>query len=470
MVPSPRPTAWVVDDSPLDGTRAASALRNDYDVLVFSDGSAALEHLASHPAPDVMVLDWVMPGISGIDVCRFVRSSSQRGTQSIAILLLTGHQRTEQVVEGLAAGANDYLSKPYAEEELRARVASLLRSKELLERAERAERSLRVVLDTAPDALLALDAGGRVSYANAEAARALGLSVEQIHGKQATDLVPGIRLENERETPTPTSFADIAIGTDVYAPVVRLFSSDDGGGNTTVALRKVTEHRRREAQRLDFYAIIAHDLRSPLNSILLRTELLVAGGRGALNDAVITDLLKIKKHVGSLVEWITDFLELARLESPAYHIEKKPVDLVALVEDVLDDLQPIIDAANHSLVSSNDGSLATVLGDRVRLAQVITNLVTNAVKFTPSDGKIRLTIHTIDDQVEVCVEDTGPGIDPAFLPTLTHPYMRASGGKESGTGLGLMIVRQILEAHGTLIHVQTELGQGARFWFRLPRL
>ncbi|HEX4479019.1 MAG TPA: ATP-binding protein, partial [Polyangiaceae bacterium] len=389
------------------------------------------------------------------------------GTQSIAILLLTGHQRTEQVVEGLAAGANDYLSKPYAEEELRARVASLVRSKELLERAERAERSLRLVLDTAPDALLALDAEGRVSYANTEAARALGLSLEQIHGKPAKELVPGISLESEHPT-TPTSLGDVAIGQDVYAPVVRLFSSDEGG-NTTVALRKVTERRKREAQRLDFYAIIAHDLRSPLSSILLRTELLVAGGRGALNDAVITDLLKIKKHVGSLVEWITDFLELARLESPAYQIEKKPVDLVALVADVLDDLQPVIDAAKHSFVSSNDGTSATVIGDRVRLAQVITNLVTNAVKFTPSGGKVRLTVHTIDDQVEVCVEDTGPGIDAAFVPTLTHPYMRASGAKESGTGLGLMIVRQILEAHGSVIHVQTELGQGARFWFRLPK-
>src|SRR5690349_18122896 len=129
---------WIVDDSRLEAERARSALGQECDVELFSDGSAALERLATGAVPDVMVLDWVMPGISGIEVCRFLRSP-QGGHSSVGILMLTTHRQTEHIVEGLSAGANDFLAKPYEDAELLARVRAQLRARQLLERAERAE-------------------------------------------------------------------------------------------------------------------------------------------------------------------------------------------------------------------------------------------------------------------------------------------------------------------------------------------
>src|SRR6187402_2077449 len=121
VAPGTHPVVWIVDDSALDAERARGVLKAHYAVHVFHDGSAMLEHLAGHPPPDVLVLNWLMPGISGIEVCRFLRAGHGARPQ-LAILLLTMQTRTEQIVEGLQAGANDYLVKPYADPELRARV------------------------------------------------------------------------------------------------------------------------------------------------------------------------------------------------------------------------------------------------------------------------------------------------------------------------------------------------------------
>jgi two-component system phosphate regulon sensor histidine kinase PhoR len=386
--------------------------------------------------------------------------------------LLTGHQRTEQIVEGLSAGANDYLSKPYAEEELRARVAALLRSKELLERAEAAEQVVRLVLDSAPEALLVLDSAGRVSYLNAEAERVLRAPTAALLGKHPSDVVAGVSWDAAtRSPPSGLPLADVTIGDQLFSPLVRVFPLDDGT-STTISFRNVTEHRQREAKRLDFYAVVAHDLRSPLSAIHLRADALLAGLRGPLSEEVATDLQKIRKNVKSLVSLIDDFLEIARLDSPAGIMEPRPVDLVPILEAVLDDVEPLAGAEEHDLRVSIPNEPALVSGDPVRLAQVLTNLVTNAIKYTPRGGKLRASILAGPSHIEARIDDNGPGIDPALVPTLTDRYVRGSGGAAGapGTGLGLMIAKQILEAHGTELCVDTELGRGSSFWFRLPRI
>jgi two-component system phosphate regulon sensor histidine kinase PhoR len=133
---------WVVDDSDADAARARDALMQGYAVEVFRDGAAVIEHAAAHTPPDVIVLDWVMPGVSGLDVCRFLRTSGGERSR-VGILLLSAHRESSDVVEGLEAGANDYLVKPYADPELRARVDALVRWNGLVDRARKAEARVR---------------------------------------------------------------------------------------------------------------------------------------------------------------------------------------------------------------------------------------------------------------------------------------------------------------------------------------
>jgi signal transduction histidine kinase/CheY-like chemotaxis protein len=469
-------SVWVVDDSPLDAERARRAL-SEYRVQVFSDGSAVLEHIGQQPPPDVLLLDWVMPGISGIEVCQFLRSE-QGGHPRMAILLLTSQHQTDQIVAGLSAGANDFLSKPYAEPELQARVASLVRARRLLERAESAEARISAFLASSPDPLIGVDANGRVNYLGGASASLFGDSgdprdsIEGLRGRPLSELLPAIRLADLVAAAAPgtvMNVPDVKIGEELYAPSVR-FVADAEQGQTIIALRNVTERRRAEARRLDFYSVIAHDLRSPLNTVLLRTALIRKGKHGELPVGMAADIGKIEESVRSQMALINDFLELARLEGTVHTLERNVVDLVSVVDATIDELRPAVEAGALLVEVKLPAQPAEVVGDRRRLVQVLSNLIGNAVKYTPTGGRLSVELATLGDEVEVAVRDTGAGIPADALPSIFDRFTRAQQQHQvGGTGLGLMIVREVVESHGGTVGVESAVGEGSRFWFRLPR-
>jgi two-component system phosphate regulon sensor histidine kinase PhoR len=464
-----RPTVWVVDDSLVDRTWAQRALEQICDVELFTDGSAVLEALGHRQPPAVLVLDWVMPGITGIEVVEFLRSARGQLPQ-VPVLLLTSQNEPEQVVQGLTAGANDYVAKPYRPEELQARVSALVRSAELLERATRAEQSLRVLLANAPDAFVAVDARGRLTFANDEAGRVFGVPSEALVGQLLTELVPGFPLRNITVGPGEPllPLADVCIGERVFSPSVRVLPTDTAA-NTTISFRDVTLRRQADARRLDFYSIIAHDLRSPLSAMMMRTDVILKGRRGALSAELLADLMRFQTSMRSMISMINDFLDLARLEGAGQKIDQEVVDLGILTQSTLDELRPLAEAKHLTLRWVPSPRPLTVLGDGKRLAQVVSNLIGNAVKFTPPDGTVEVGVAEAGTMVEAFVTDSGPGIPEQEVPTLFDRFTRASSSSGvPGTGLGLMIVREIVEAHGGQVGVNTTEGKGSTFWFRVP--
>lgn len=467
---------WVVDDSPLDAERTRRLLNEEYAVEVFRDGAAALERVSGGASPDVIVLDWVMPGMSGLDVCRFLRST-EGGRPDVGVLLLTSHSETEQIVEGLSAGANDYVAKPYVDAELRARVGSLMRTRELLERAEQAEAMSLKLLQTAPDALMALDDEHRIRFMNDSARAAFQRTApHELVGLPLTSVLPELeeRLQSE-PPPAPNAessaamSSDLKIGEQVFSPTLRLLPGVKPF-STIVSLRDVTERRRLDARRLDFYSIIAHDLRTPLHALNLRTQLLLQGRHGALSKPMEEDLLRMDRNLKSLVEMINDFLELARLDNVTYELQNVDIDIEGLLSETMESLRPQLEAQQLSWCSGVVEP-AIVVGDPRRMQQVLTNLISNAIKFTAEHGTITTSIARHEHDVEISVSDTGRGIDAKSLPTLFDRYTRAvnTDSRVQGTGLGLMIVREIVEAHGGSVGVESKVGEGSRFWFRMPR-
>lgn len=465
LASSARRIVWIVDDSRLDAERAARVLARDYDIETFCDGSALLERLSSVSAPDVVVLDWVMPGITGLEVCRFLRESG--GHSGLAVLLLTAHRHTEQIVEGLSAGANDYLAKPYQDEELRARVGALIRWRALLERAEQAEADHRRLLETAPDPLLVVDESGLLRYVNTKAAHVLGERASQLVGERLGNLIPALASSHlppePRESLLPPS--DVVVGTRRFSPILT-----SARGSTTISLRDVTERRLIEERRLDFYSIIAHDLRTPLAAMTLRIANLLQGNNLHNHAAAKRDVEKLQERLASLVTMINDFLELASLEGAGARLQRVEVELPTLIDEIVQEYQPLLDRNRQSWDGTTCDASAklSVLGDPKRIAQALSNLIGNAIKFTPAGGRVWAQLDSKPNYVEISICDTGAGVPAEAVSTLFERYTRAEKSV-GGTGLGLMIVKEIADVHGGAVGVETSAGKGSRFWLRLPR-
>ncbi len=461
----------VVDDSSADVERVRRVLCNEYNVEVLNDGAAALERLSSGNIPDLLLVDWIMPGISGIEVCRYVRSAKGK-LATVPLILLTAQNGSEEIIHALNSGANDYVSKPFVDEELRARVKTLISSKALLERAENAETELRHLLMSTPDPTFAIDRNENVTFANEGAVQVLGGSLESILGQNFRSLVPGFNLAHlNLRSPHPLPIPDLQINERLYSPSIRILPSDIFA-STTISLRDVTDRRNDEARRLDFYSVIAHDLRTPITSILMRIQLAARGKHGVLSPGLLEDLKKIEASLRSQVGMVNDFLELAKLEGVGYKLERKPVCMVDLISETMEDFQPLLDRGNIEWKQEAGAEKIFAIGDRQRLKQVLANLIGNAIKFTPGPGYIVTSVSVTEHYIETSITDTGRGIAAEELPHIFQRFTRAreSRNETVGTGLGLMIVREIVEAHAGKIHVSSQQGSGSTFSFCLPRV
>jgi two-component system phosphate regulon sensor histidine kinase PhoR len=256
----------------------------------------------------------------------------------------------------------------------------------------------------------------------------------------------------------------------LFSPTVRLPPTATSAV-VTISLRDVTERRQADERRLDFYSIIAHDLRSPLNAMSLRTDLILNGRHGELAAPLTTDIHKIKGSIQSLVVMINDFLEMARFEGAPITVDREPVDVSVLIDSAMESFRPLLEGGRLTWQrrACDEGADCRVLGDHKRLNQVFTNLVGNAIKFTPEHGTITTSIRLDGAWVEIAVEDTGRGVPAQAIPTLFDRYTRAASESSdvAGSGLGLMIVREIVEAHGGSVGVESQVGVGSRFWVRL---
>jgi two-component system phosphate regulon sensor histidine kinase PhoR len=450
---------------------ARRALEPRHRVEVFIDGPAVLEHLSTHPPPDALILDWQMPGISGVEVCQFLRSSP--ATEHLPVLMLTMHQQTRDLVEGLAAGADDFLTKPYNAAELSARVMALIRTKHTYDRLQQAERTVRALLRHLPEAVLTFGPEGLVRFANHEAMRMLARSEREMLGTHIAEILPELPWSLIRENRRNDLFTlpDLARNGRILAPVVRVFASPQLS-DTALSFRDVTKERQAAESRLDLYSVVAHDLRAPLGTMIMRADRLLSGRRGVLPPDAAADVALMKQRLYELVATVSDFLDLARMEATEVDLARAPLDLRDLVSQVIHDFMPTAESKNVALALETPPEPLTVAGDKRRLTQVVSNLLSNAIKFSPSDATVRIECVKEGNTAAVHMHDTGPGIEPEAIPKLFSRYGRALDANHTvaGTGLGLMIVKQLVAAHGGNVAVKSEVAKGSTFTFALPSL
>ncbi|HMJ52455.1 MAG TPA: HAMP domain-containing sensor histidine kinase [Polyangiaceae bacterium] len=222
-----------------------------------------------------------------------------------------------------------------------------------------------------------------------------------------------------------------------------------------------------DGERSAFLAALSHELRTPLNGILGFADVLLSEVEGTLDEATREELGVIRASASHLRSLIDDILELSALESGGLKLRREPVDVYAVAEEVVREQRPL--AADKKLVLDLQGSRgAMALADPQRLRQILGNIVGNAVKFT-NRGGVRVAVESENDEVVVHTIDTGPGIAPAERAAIFEEYAQAGdvAARRKGTGLGLAIARRLVAMHGGVIELESTLGQGSRFTFKL---
>jgi signal transduction histidine kinase len=264
------------------------------------------------------------------------------------------------------------------------------------------------------------------------------------------------------------SAATTAVAAGSFCEPIPVTGADEIGDlgrsfNTmTARLRKMDETKQ------EFFARISHELRSPLTSVREAAHLLGDGVPGPLNAKQARLVSIISESTDRLLRLVNQLLELSRVRAGVLPLACERVDIERIVSRVLDELRVRADEAQVGLAHERLGEQFVVMGDEDRLMQVVVNLVSNAIRFTPPGGQVVVRLLDAGAEVEVQVEDNGVGIPAAALDTIFESYQQAHRNR-GGTGLGLAIVRGMVEAHGGRVTVESQEGKGTRFTVLLPR-
>jgi signal transduction histidine kinase/FixJ family two-component response regulator len=494
-------------------------------VDIARDGREALA-MARMRQPDLVLSDVMMPGLDGFELLAALRADEH--TNTIPVILLSARAGEEARVEGVEAGADDYLVKPFSARELVARVESHLQRAHALASERRAtterehvlaavnaERArLRELLAQAPAAIAVFRGPDHVyELTNPPYLRFIG--GRDVIGKTIREALPELEgqgvfelLDEVYRTGEPKVMKELGVMLDadgdgvpeeiffnfVYQPI----RNDDEGGGTSgifvqavdvteqVRARRAAESMQRESDRArasaesasraksDFLAAMSHELRTPLNAIAGYAQLMLMELHGPITQAQREALERVERSQRHLLRLINEVLNLARVESGRvdYDIQDFPVQQV--VAELGPMVQPQFDAKTIRYEVRLPEEPVMVRADRDKVMQILINVLANAAKFTPAGGLVTIeALHRAGVSASfIRITDTGIGIPRDKQPHIFEPFVQVHTGPTrvaDGAGLGLAISYDLAKAMGGDLRVRSEEGKGARFTLSLPR-
>ena len=491
-----KPTVLIIDDNPDMRAYLARILKPNYIIETAKSGLDALAVINTR-LPQLIICDVMMPGLDGFGLLKRIRS--QEHTRLLPVIMLSARAGDNATVEGLEAGADEYLTKPFSTRELLARVKSLLAMSNLRRDLE-AERKtiaslaeiqrLSLLLDATPDHVFMLDRQGKFVYHNKAACDGLAANLKSFSGDAPITLGKtgremGFEMDfleqfeaNQAEaflghSVTGEVVFPSATGPRLYEYILSPAHNKDLEIEYLVGIsRDVHDLKIAVKARDEFITIASHELKTPLTSLLMfaqiQKRLIKKNSPKAFTVETVTQLAdQAEIQAKRLSKLVEDMLDINRLQSGKFELKKEEINLSQLAKNILTTMEPQFTSAGISppaFVSTN------VVGfwDPLRIEQVLSNLLINAIKYGEK-STITVTVEEKSGMAKVSVSDLGLGIPEDALLRIFKRFERAIHSNEvSGLGLGLYISKEIIEAHDGKIGVVSEPGTGSTFYFEIP--
>ncbi len=478
------------------------------------NGLSALERARAHP-PDLVVTDVMMPGLDGFGLIRELREDPR--TATVPVVVVSARADEEARLEGHQHGASDYIVKPFAGRELvtrinaqltlaqhlRERQALILREQAARREAELQREHLELLFMQFPGPICILRGRDHViELANVAICDAWGRAHEDVIGQPLFEALPEVEGQGfrelldrvldtgepyvGRETRTqlgrgPDGALETVYFNFVYAPRRNPSGGIDGvlviamDVTAQVRAREQVDGLRRQAEAANqakdqFLAILGHELRNPLAPILTALQLMNLRG----DDSAAKERAVIDRQVRHLVRLVDDLLDVSRIARGRIELRRGRVEMAEIVARAIEMTSPLLEERQQNLRVSVPRTGLAVHGDVTRLAQVVMNLLSNGAKYTEPGGTVEVLARRDNGSVELRVCDSGIGIHTELLPRVFDMFVQGTQAldrSQGGLGLGLTIVRSLVELHGGSVAVHSDgPGRGSEFVIRLPAL
>ncbi|RJP81376.1 MAG: hybrid sensor histidine kinase/response regulator [Desulfobacteraceae bacterium] len=424
---------------------------------------------------DIILLDLMMPGISGLEVLPYLKANHPYSV----VIVITGYATLEHSIEAMKKGAFDFIPKPFEPKDLRIVITKAVEFLSTLQDIANEKSRMGVLVNQLSGGVMATDTRKRIALANPAFLKMIDYFGQDVIGRQVSEVFQNESIERmidqalAMSTETISDFTkELDFGKNILS--VRCIPFRDRLNRnlgTITVMYDITALKKIDQLKTDFVNMVAHEIRSPLNSIAMQLKVILDGLAGAVTEKQKEILDRASKKINALSNLSTELLDLAKIESGLITQEKEEFQIGSLLEDQVAFFQQAAVAKGISLELDAVPGLPPVLANKRNMEEVFSNLITNAIHYTPENGKISILAVAVKKHLCVSITDTGFGIPSEDLPKIFDRFYRVKNEKTryiTGTGLGLPIVKSILDAHNGKIRVESEPDKGSTFYVYLP--
>lgn len=476
-----KPKILVVDDEKVIRNGCNEVLTQDgYEVILAEDGELGLKMIEKAHF-DVILLDLMMPGLSGFDVLSHVKALHP----DTSIIVITGYATIENSIEAMKKGAFDFIPKPFSPDQLRVVVSKAIEHTGALKDIANEKSRIRVLINLIANGVMVTDAEKRLVLANPAFMKIMGFKGEDVIGCPFTELVQHEQIQQMVEHALSMSESEITeiteeleiekngeVKTTTYVARCRPFRDRIGRNlGTITVLSDITYLKDINQRQSDFVSMVAHEIRSPMNSVMAQIKVVQDGLAGDITQKQDEILGRASQKINGIVSLSSELLNLASIEAGLIAMERTECDMTEVMKDQVHFHQPKAQAKGIQLGLDPLPDLPPVLANKQSMEEVLSNLIANAINYTPEGGRITVAVRPEKHHLCISVTDTGMGIEKEDLARIFDRFYRVKNEKTRyiiGTGLGLPIVKSIVEAHDGMIRVESIPDHGSTFYVYLP--